>query len=53
MKAQDVSCPICSADIPVSGDEKPGEDIYCTYCGAPFTVVAKDDEGLLELEDDY
>jgi len=32
---QELTCPICQADVPLSGDEKPGDEVYCTYCGAP------------------
>ncbi len=35
MGIADLSCPICSADFPLSGDEKPGDEVFCTYCGAP------------------
>jgi hypothetical protein len=35
MGLADLSCPICNADFPLGGDEKPGEEIFCTYCGAP------------------
>ena len=48
----DVSCPICSADVPVSGDEKAGEEIYCAYCAAPLVVKGTNDDDLIELEDD-
>ncbi len=54
MKRQDVSCPICSADIPLSGDERPGDEIYCTYCGAPCKLSQpKDDEAEMEAEEDF
>ncbi len=54
MKRQDVSCPICSADIPLSGDERPGDEIYCTYCGAPCKLKASEDDGAdMDAEDDF
>jgi len=50
----ELSCPICNADVPLSGDEKPGEEVYCTYCRAPLAVKSKGgDEDELVLEDDF
>jgi hypothetical protein len=40
------TCPICNADVPMSGDERTGETIYCAYCQAPLKV------GKLSLEED-
>ena len=48
------NCPVCSADFPLSGDEKAGDEVYCTYCGAPCRLTgtpAKDEE--VDLEEDY
>jgi uncharacterized Zn-finger protein len=25
-------CPYCEAEIPLEGDEKEGDEIYCSYC---------------------
>jgi DNA-directed RNA polymerase subunit RPC12/RpoP len=48
------SCPICNADVPMSGDEQRGDEVFCTYCGAPLTVKTKgEDESELELEEDF
>ena len=41
MRRNELSCPICNADVPLSGDEKPGEEVFCTFCGAP-SVLAGD-----------
>jgi hypothetical protein len=50
----DLSCPICQAHVPVAGDEKPGDEVYCTYCGAPCRITGKDgDEDGWELEEDF
>ena len=51
--AQEFECPVCNADIPLSGDEKVGEEVFCAYCRAPLIVKqGKGDDELL-LEDDY
>ena len=50
----ELSCPICNADVPMSGDEKRGDEVFCTYCGAPLTVKgSREDEAELELEEDF
>jgi len=51
MARQEPSCPTCDADIPLSGDEAPGDEIFCPYCRAPLTLSGKGDE--IELEEDY
>ncbi len=54
MKRQNVSCPVCSAHIPLGGDEVPGDEIYCVYCGAPCKLSqphGDDDE--MEAEEDF
>ncbi|MDJ0869750.1 MAG: hypothetical protein QNK03_26865 [Myxococcota bacterium] len=40
---RDLSCPVCHADLPL-GDEKPGDEVFCTYCGAPCRLVGKEDD---------
>jgi hypothetical protein len=25
-------CPICQAEVPLSGEERPGDAVYCSYC---------------------
>lgn len=48
---RDLTCPVCQADIPLSGDEKPGDEIFCTYCGAPCRIAGHaGEEGNVELE---
>ncbi len=54
MKAQELECPICHADVPLNGDEKPGEEVFCTYCSAPLSLKKSDEDAdELELEDDF
>jgi DNA-directed RNA polymerase subunit RPC12/RpoP len=37
----ELTCPICQADIPLGGDEQPGDEVFCTYCGAPCLIAGK------------
>ncbi len=51
--AKEFECPVCNADIPLGGDEKPGEEIFCAYCQVPLIVQKTEDDDELMLEDDY
>ncbi len=53
MSKDELTCPICTADVPMSGDERPGDEVFCTYCGAPLSVSkGSKGEDDLELEED-
>ena len=53
-RRNEVTCPVCNADIPLGGDEKGGDEIYCTYCGAPCKLKAPDDDGGdMDAEEDF
>lgn len=49
----DLSCPVCSADLPLSGDERKGDEVFCTFCGAPFRITANASEDECSLEEDF
>ena len=57
MATKDLSCPICNADLPLNGDERKGDEIFCTYCGAPCRLMVKpkklDDKDEYMAEEDY
>jgi DNA-directed RNA polymerase subunit RPC12/RpoP len=58
MAVPDLSCPVCNADLPLTGDERKGDEIFCTYCGAPCRLMVrpkKNDKETDELsaEEDY
>ena len=55
MRVRDLSCPVCQADIPLSGDEKKGDEVFCTFCGSPckFSKGSSDDEEALAREEDF
>jgi len=48
----ELSCPICSADVPLGGDERVGEQLACAYCGSPLTLAGKTEDDM-ELEEDF
>ncbi len=47
-----LTCPICDCEIPLSGDEAPGEELICPYCQSPLRIRGDDMEGP-RLEEDY
>ncbi len=49
---QELECPICNADVPLSGDEKVGEEVFCAFCRAPLTVQHGKEDDELMLEDE-
>ena len=58
MASKDLSCPICSADLPLNGDEQKGDEIFCTYCGAACRLAVKpkrnaDQDDEYSAEEDY
>ena len=49
-----IDCPTCSADIPLAGDEKKGEELLCLFCGVPYRLtvdVVLGEE--IEIEEDF
>ena len=58
MGAPELACPVCDADLTLAGDERAGDLVHCSFCGAPFLLkqrAAGDDEDdkRWELEDDF
>ncbi len=51
MKSE-LCCPVCSADVPLGGDERRGEQVSCTFCGSPLTIAGKSEDDM-ELEEDF
>lgn len=57
MGAPDLACPVCDADLLFDGDERAGDLVHCTFCGAPFVLRARpqrrdEDEARWELEEE-
>ena len=53
MAPRELSCPVCSADLLLAGDEKAGEEVFCTYCGAPCRLTAPASSEDCEVEEDF
>jgi hypothetical protein len=43
----DMECPICDADIPMNGDERPGDYVLCSFCKVTFKLIRKKDNWAL------
>ncbi len=50
---RELSCPTCNADFPRVGDEQAGEEVYCSYCGAPCKLTASASSEDCTVEEDY
>jgi hypothetical protein len=54
MGRDELVCPICQADVPLGGDEKPGDEVACDYCKAPCIIRGEaEDSEAWELEEDF
>lgn len=56
MGARELACPLCDADLVLAGDERAGDVVYCTFCGAPFMLQKRpetDDDSRWELEEEF
>ncbi len=47
-----LSCPICDADFALGGDEKPGDEVYCSFCGSPCRITADPYDEECEIEEE-
>ena len=50
---KDPSCPVCLADVPLSGDERAEDEVHCTYCGAPLKISGLANGEDLDLEEAF
>ncbi len=52
MALVELSCPICDADFALGGDEKPGDEIYCSFCGSPCRLTGDPYDQACEIEEE-
>lgn len=52
MSVVSLQCPICDADFPLGGDERAGEELFCSYCGTPCRLTADPDSEDCQIEDE-
>lgn len=51
--ARELTCPVCNADLPLAGDERPGDEVFCSYCGAPCLLKGSPEDEDCEVEADF
>ncbi len=53
--AREATCPICNANIPLYNDDRVGDYVYCSYCGAQLRIKSepKDKDEEVEVEEDW
>ncbi len=51
--AKEAECPVCNAYIPIDPGTKPGDQVYCSYCGAQLTIEPDAEEEKEGDEDEY
>ena len=49
----EITCPICNADDPLAGDERRGEEVFCSVCCAPLKLKGDYGDEDLEVEEDF
>ena len=52
MAKSELVCPTCNADVPMAGDERSGDEVFCAVCSARC-VFRDPDGGDSELVEDY
>jgi hypothetical protein len=48
----ELSCPICDADFALGGDEKSGDEVYCSFCGSPCRLTGDPYDKECEIEEE-
>jgi len=46
------TCPICQAEVPLDGDERHGDPVYCSYCEMELRLKRKGEDWEVEEGDD-
>ncbi len=47
-----LTCPMCDADVPLTGEETVGEQVFCPYCQTPLALRKSKTDDLF-LEEDF
>lgn len=45
--SEEMTCPICDAEIPLDGDEESGDLVMCSYCKMTLKMLRKKDTWVL------
>jgi hypothetical protein len=44
---------MCDVEVPMTGEEKVGDQVYCPYCQTPLKLRKKNVDDTLYLEEDF
>lgn len=44
-------CPMCDCEIPMGGDEEPGDEVYCPFCETPLKIAKTKTDEFFLMED--
>jgi hypothetical protein len=44
-------CPLCDCDIPMTGEEKAGDEVYCPFCECPLKLRKNKEDKFILMED--
>jgi hypothetical protein len=48
---EELTCPVCGADVLLNGDERSGDLTFCSYCDVELRLRREDDQWEAEPED--
>jgi|GEM_PF-1090090 len=52
--ARETTCPVCQAYVPLNDDDRVGDYVYCSCCGAPLLIKKEaEDKKEVEVEEDW
>jgi len=51
--SRELQCPVCNVDLPLAGDERSGDEVYCVSCGAPCVLKGDPSEADCVVEEDF
>jgi len=46
-----LQCPLCDAEVPISEEDRAGNQVYCPYCQCPLKLRKKADK--IYLDEDF
>lgn len=46
-----MTCPMCDVEVPMTGEEQVGGEVYCPYCETPLKLLKNKEDELYLVED--
>ena len=55
--SRETECPVCYANIPLEKEDKLGDQVFCSCCGAQLIIerieTDENDKEIISTEEDY